>query len=46
VFAESPDGKAAIARVSALQDEKARAIDEKNKELQVQERRFNRPPPS
>lgn len=36
-FAESPDGKAAIARVSALQDEKARAIDEKNKELQAQE---------
>jgi Skp family chaperone for outer membrane proteins len=37
VFAESSDGKAAIARLSALQDEKARAIDEKNKELQGQE---------
>jgi Skp family chaperone for outer membrane proteins len=37
VFADSSDGKAAIARLSALQDEKARAIDEKNKELQGQE---------
>jgi Skp family chaperone for outer membrane proteins len=37
VFAESPDGKAAIARMSALQSEKARAIDDKNKDLQAQE---------
>ena len=36
-FSESAEGKAAIARLTALQDEKARAIDTKNKELQVQE---------
>jgi len=36
-FSESVDGKAAIARLTALQNEKARAIDEKNKALQVQE---------
>jgi Skp family chaperone for outer membrane proteins len=37
VFAQSPDWKAAIAKVSALQNEKARDIDAKNKELQAQE---------
>jgi outer membrane protein len=37
VFTASADGKAAIARLSALQNERARAIDEKNKELQAQE---------
>ena len=36
-FTESADGKAAIARLTALQDERAKAIDEKNKELQAQE---------
>ena len=36
-FSESAEGKAAIARLAALQDEKARVIDTKNKELQVQE---------
>jgi outer membrane protein len=36
-FSESAEGKAAIARLTALQDEKARVIDTKNKELQVQE---------
>jgi outer membrane protein len=37
VFSESAEGKAAIARLTALQGEKARAIDEKNKALQSQE---------
>jgi outer membrane protein len=37
VFTESADGKAAIARLAALQDEKAQAIAEKNRELQGQE---------
>ena len=37
VFSESAEGKAAIARLSALQEERARAIDEKNKALQSQE---------
>jgi Skp family chaperone for outer membrane proteins len=36
-FSESADGKAAITRLTALQAEKARAIDEKNKTLQAQE---------
>jgi len=36
-FTDSADGKAAIARLTALQDERAKAIDEKNKELQAQE---------
>src|SRR5579862_8848393 len=36
-FTESADGKAAIARLTALQDERAKAIEEKNKELQAQE---------
>ena len=36
-FSESAEGKAAIARLTALQDEKARVIDTKNNELQVQE---------
>lgn len=37
VFSESAEGKAAIARLSALQEERARAIEEKNKALQLQE---------
>jgi Skp family chaperone for outer membrane proteins len=37
VFAESVDGRAAIARFSALEDQKARAIEEKNKALLAQE---------
>ena len=37
VFSGSAEGKAAIARLTALQEEKARAIDEKNKALQSQE---------
>jgi len=36
-FSESEDGKAVIARLTALQTEKTRAIDEKNKSLQAQE---------
>src|SRR6185503_7848414 len=37
VFAESAEGKAAIAGLSSLQAEKARSIEEKNKALQSQE---------
>lgn len=37
VFSESAEGKAAIARLSALQEAKARVIEEKNKALQSQE---------
>jgi len=36
-FAESSEGRAVIARLSTLRDEKTRAIDEKNKALQAQE---------
>jgi len=36
-FSESAEGKAAIARLTALQEEKAHAIEEKNKALQSQE---------
>ncbi len=36
-FSESTDGKAARARLTALQTERARAIDEKSKALQTQE---------
>jgi Skp family chaperone for outer membrane proteins len=36
-FSESSEGKAGIARLTALQSEKARVIEEKNKELRVQE---------
>jgi outer membrane protein len=36
-FSESAEGKAAMARLSALQAEKARAIEERNKALQFQE---------
>ena len=36
-FSESADGKATIARLTTLQTEKTRAIDEKNKALQAQE---------
>lgn len=42
VFSESAEGKAAIARLSALQNEKARAIEEKNKALQFQEETFQK----
>jgi outer membrane protein len=37
VFSESAEGRAAIARLTALQEEKSRAIEEKNKALQSQE---------
>jgi Skp family chaperone for outer membrane proteins len=36
-FSESADGKAVIARLTVLQNEKAREIDEKNKALQARE---------
>ena len=36
-FSESADGKAAVARLTAIQTDKARAIDEKNKALRAQE---------
>src|SRR5580765_850439 len=36
-FAESVPGKAALARLSALRNQKAREIDEKNRTLQTQE---------
>jgi Skp family chaperone for outer membrane proteins len=36
-FQASADGKAAIARITALRDEKARAVDEKDKALAAQE---------
>ena len=39
-FSESADGRAVVARLSALQDEKARAVEEKNKALQAQEQAF------
>jgi outer membrane protein len=39
-FSESADGRAVIARLSTLQDQKARAIEERNKALQVQEQEF------
>jgi Skp family chaperone for outer membrane proteins len=38
VFAESSEGKAVIARLSTLRDEKTRAIEEKNDALQARER--------
>ena len=38
-FSESAEGKAGIARLTALQTEKARQIDEKNKALQTRSRR-------
>jgi Skp family chaperone for outer membrane proteins len=41
-FAESADGKVTLARLTALQSEKARAIDEKNKALQAQEQALER----
>ncbi len=40
VFSESAEGKAALARLTALQAEKARAIEERNKALQSQEQSF------
>jgi Skp family chaperone for outer membrane proteins len=40
VFSQSAEGKAAMARLSALQEEKARAIEERNKALQSQEQAF------
>jgi Skp family chaperone for outer membrane proteins len=41
-FAESADGKTTLARLTALQNERARAIDEKNKTLQIQEQALER----
>jgi len=36
-FSESVDGRAALARLTTIQNEKARAIEEKNKALRTQE---------
>jgi len=36
-FSESADGRAVVARLTTLQNEKARVVDEKNKALQAQE---------
>ena len=36
-FSESVDGKAALARLTTIQNEKARAIEERNKALRAQE---------
>lgn len=44
-FAESADGKAAIAQLTALQEEKARAVYEKNKALQEQEQALEQSAP-
>jgi outer membrane protein len=44
-FAESADGKATLARLTVVQSEKARAIDEKNKALQAQEQALERSSP-
>jgi len=41
-FTESADGKATLARLTVLQNEKAREIDQKNKTLQVQEQALDR----
>jgi Skp family chaperone for outer membrane proteins len=41
-FAESADGKATLARLSTLQDARARTIEEKNKTLQAQEQALER----
>ena len=41
-FTDSADGKATLARLTALQNAKAREIDEKNKALQVQEQALER----
>jgi Skp family chaperone for outer membrane proteins len=43
-FSESLEGKAAIARLTALQNEKTRAIEEKNNELRVQEQALQNEP--
>lgn len=40
-FSASEIGKAAIARLTALQTERGRAIDEKNRTLQIQEQALN-----
>jgi outer membrane protein len=45
VFSESADGKAAIARLTALQEEKARAIEDRNKALQSREQALQRSAP-
>jgi Skp family chaperone for outer membrane proteins len=37
VFSESSDGKAALARLTTIQNSKTRAIDEKNRALRAQE---------
>ena len=44
-FSESADGKAAMARLATLQNEKARAIDERNKTLQAREQALERTSP-
>lgn len=44
-FAESADGKATLARLTALQNEKTRAIEEKNKAVQVEEQALERNTP-
>jgi outer membrane protein len=44
-FSESEIGKAAIARLTALQDEKAQQIDERNKALQTEEQTLQQSAP-
>jgi outer membrane protein len=44
-FSESSEGKAATARLTALQTEKTRAIEEKNRELQAQEQALQKNAP-
>jgi Skp family chaperone for outer membrane proteins len=44
-FAESSEGRAVIARLSTLRDEKTRAIEEKNNALQAQERALDQNTP-
>jgi outer membrane protein len=44
-FSESSEGKAAIARLTALQDEKKRTIEGKNNELQAQEQALQKNAP-
>src|SRR5262249_39398943 len=44
-FADSSDGKAALARLNALEAEKARAVDARQKALRTQEEAFERSAP-
>jgi Skp family chaperone for outer membrane proteins len=44
-FADSSDGKAALARLNALEIERARAVDARQKALQTQEQAYERSAP-